>query len=242
MLLTLTATSLILVARPAGSQSFKLEPKAEPESLACLSRTTVDLAYQLQAFIETGNRHTLSVNNELLETIIFITKNYEDPNPTKSSSTSTDSPATRRGRSASTKPIRYTSDWVTDKLGFNKAVKTLSGCTTDIQDHSSFSRGTAASNCATMEAATVADPLLPRPTTTSPAETDPPIPAQIPGAFPPNTAKAPSKTSISSSRLNPSSSRSKEPIRTRDQPLGRISEDPETSADESIRRSSTPPY
>ena len=223
-------------------QSFKLEPKAEPESLPQLSRTTVDLAYQLQAFIETGNQHTLSVDNKLLETIIFITKNYKDPNPSKSSGTSTDGPATRRGRSAGTKPIRYTSDWETNKSGFNKAVKTLSRCTTDIQDHSSFPRGTAASNRAATEAATVADPLLPKPTTTSPAETDPPTPAQIPGAFPPNTTKAPSKTSISSSRSNLSSSRSKEPTRTRDQPLGRISKDPETSADESIRRSSTPPY
>ncbi|KAA6406491.1 MAG: hypothetical protein FRX48_09762 [Lasallia pustulata] len=174
--------------------------------------------------------------------IIFITKNYEDPNPSKSSGTLTDGPATRQGISAGTKPIRYTSDWVTNKLGFNKAVKTLSGCITNIQDHSSFPRGTAASNCAAMEAATVADPLLPKSTTTSPAETDPPTPAQIPGAFPPNTTKAPSKTSILSLRSNPSLSRSKEPIRTRDQPLGRISEDPETSADESIRRLSTPLY
>ncbi|KAA6406413.1 MAG: hypothetical protein FRX48_09804 [Lasallia pustulata] len=47
--------------------------------------TTVDLAYQLQAFIKTGNRHALSVNDELLETIIFINKNYKEPNSSKSS-------------------------------------------------------------------------------------------------------------------------------------------------------------
>ena len=100
----------------------------------------------------------------------------------------------------------------------------------------------AASNCAAMEELTVADSLLPRPTTASPAQTDPLTLAQIPGAFPPNTTKAQCKTSILSLRSNPSSSRSKEPIRPREQPLGRISEDPETSADKSIRQLSTLPY
>ena len=213
------------------AQSFPIAVIVTPyltlASVLSLSGAVVELAYQLQAFLDTGHRYGLAISEELSETISFITIHYLNSNLERQSSSSSTVRSERCwGRSSNLETPSYPLDWATDWSAVNQALKSLSKWTVDIWDHPLFC-------CASTEL----DPLSSiKPFTlsadTSQAAAEPATPTQIPEAFPPNSAPKP-KPATRSATIQ--SDCDKLSILTNIEEEG-------TSADESIQRSITPHY
>ena len=111
---------------PSYGQTAAFMPDSEinPDSKPRVSSQAINTAYKLEAFIESGHRYGLALSNKLIDTISYITNEYEDPSPTRDHSTAAcNGQKTRQGRSLGIEPLRYPSSWAIDRPAYTKSLK-----------------------------------------------------------------------------------------------------------------------
>ena len=82
------------------------DSETNPDSKPWVSSEAINTAYKLEAFIESGYRYSLALSKELIDTISYITNEYEDPSPTRDHLTAAcNGQKTRQGRSLGIKPL-----------------------------------------------------------------------------------------------------------------------------------------